>query len=245
MTRNLDKLQIYKALQQIEQLLESSPRAKFAVGNKRIVDLDALYDLLGDLKVSIPDDVRRANSVLTEVDTIISEADERAHNIIQSAERRASMTIDKATARSEQMLEEATTIFEQKIAEHPVYIEAQKRAQLVLRKAEYTSNVVFEDAKRYSDQVLADLLSYLSTYQTEITSHRARLNVREQNTRVENISEETSDAEAYQTNNMEEASDEYDANDTKDKKPSFLENMKNAISNLLYSDEEAEEEIEA
>ena len=190
MTRNIDKLQIYSILQQIEQLLEASPRAKLASGNKRVVDLDALYDLLGDLKVSIPDDVRMAQSVIAEVDSIINEADERAHNVIQSAERRASMTIDKANAKAEQLVEEATTIFEQKVGDHPVYLEAQKRAQQVMRKAEYNSTVIFEDAKRNTDQILSELLSYLSTYQSEISSKRAKLNVRARNARVEDISHE-------------------------------------------------------
>ena len=238
-------MQIYKVLQQLEQLLESSPRAKFAVGNKRIVDLDAIYDLLGDLKVSIPDDVRRANSVMAEVDTIITEADERAHNVIQSAERRASMTIDKANAKSEQMLEEASSIFEQRIAEHPVYIEAQKRAQLIMRKAEYNANIVFEDAKRYSDQVLADLLSYLSTYQSEITSNRAKLNVKARNSRVEEIDNESSETASSDRNYdaeqdaFDEEGDEHEAK----RKPSFIENVRNAFSNMFYP-EENDEDVE-
>ena len=53
-------MKIYSIISRIEQELEERPRTKFAgATNKRIVEIVRLFDLLSDLKVTIPEDIRR------------------------------------------------------------------------------------------------------------------------------------------------------------------------------------------
>lgn len=48
-------MKIYSIIARIEEELEESPRTKFGgSSNKRVVEIDRLFDLLGDLKVTIP-----------------------------------------------------------------------------------------------------------------------------------------------------------------------------------------------
>ncbi len=88
-TQNEQSLRIFTVLSQIEQVLEGAPRQKFSSGNRRIVDVDELYDLLGDLKVTIPEDIRRANSVLIEADTLLDHANQEAVDLVEQAQREA------------------------------------------------------------------------------------------------------------------------------------------------------------
>ena len=63
-------MKIYSIISRIEQELEESPRTKFAgATNKRIVEIDRLFDLLSDLKVTIPEDIRRATGILAEANS--------------------------------------------------------------------------------------------------------------------------------------------------------------------------------
>ena len=81
-------MKIYSIISRIEQELEESPRTKFAgATNKRIVEIDRLFDLLSDLKVTIPEDIRRATGIIAEADNTIRDAKENAlRNHIENAE---------------------------------------------------------------------------------------------------------------------------------------------------------------
>ena len=80
-------MKIFTIISQIEQLLSESPKAKLGGGNKHTVDVDQAFDLLGDLKVTIPDDIRRANSVLIESEKMLDYARENADEMIADAEK--------------------------------------------------------------------------------------------------------------------------------------------------------------
>ena len=75
-------MKIYSIISSIEQELEESPRTKFGGQSRRIVEIERLYDLLGDLKVTIPEDIRRATGVLAEADNRINDAKEQAEEIL-------------------------------------------------------------------------------------------------------------------------------------------------------------------
>lgn len=65
MSNNAQNMQIFTIIGQLEDLIETSPRPKIGGGaNKRLVSADEMMDLIGDLKVTIPEDIRRANSVI-------------------------------------------------------------------------------------------------------------------------------------------------------------------------------------
>ena len=49
-------MKIYSIISSIEQELEESPRTKFGGQSRRVVEIERLYDLLGDLKVTIPEE---------------------------------------------------------------------------------------------------------------------------------------------------------------------------------------------
>lgn len=79
-------MQIFSIISQIEQVVENSPRPKLGGNTKRVVDVDEIYDLLGDLKVTIPEDIRRANSVLIDADNVVAHAEEHAGELVAEAQ---------------------------------------------------------------------------------------------------------------------------------------------------------------
>ena len=78
-------MKIYSIISRIEQVLNDSPKYKLGGGNKKIVEVEELFDLLGDLKVTIPEDIRRASGIITEEANILSDANDQAEETINKA----------------------------------------------------------------------------------------------------------------------------------------------------------------
>ncbi|MBQ9833366.1 MAG: hypothetical protein IJO48_06510 [Clostridia bacterium] len=188
---DIQEMQIYGIIAKIEDALEESPRPKIGggQGNRRLVDIDEIVDLLGDLKVTIPDDIRRANSVIIEAQNRMENADQYASDTRETAEEYARKTVETANAQGEktvheaeetaqQIIERAKQEYEKMVSEDEIYREAQKRAQLLAMKAEHSATEVYENAKVYADQILADMERFLDEYRQLVSINRKDLGAR-------------------------------------------------------------------
>lgn len=178
MSMDSQNLKIFAILEQIEQTIENSPRPKIGGGNKRMVDVDEIMDLMGDLKVTIPEDIRRANSVMLEARTMTDNAEDHARDVVEKAQKQADKLLAEANATAQQIVVKAKDEYERLVSEDEIYQEAQKRAQLLAAKAEFNANVVYENAKLYADQVLQDLERFLAEYEQLVKQNRKELDAR-------------------------------------------------------------------
>lgn len=179
MSNNVQNLKIYDIIEQLEDLVENSAKPKLGgSATKRIVDVEEVFDLLGDLKTTIPEDIRRANSMMIEAQNTIDDAKETAKDTIEEANNKADAIIAEAQNKANLVLEKAREEYERLIAEDEIYQEAQKRAQLLAAKAEYNANEVFESAKTYADDILADLDRFLGEYRNLVSVNRNDLGAR-------------------------------------------------------------------
>lgn len=173
MNTESENLQVYAIIRRIEKALEDSPRSRLGNG-KRMVDIELIVDLLGDLKVSIPDDIRRATNILNEADSVLESADERARMLVESAERRAALTIDKANSKAERVLKDSYQEFESRVNDHSIYLEAQKRGQLIVRRADANARGILDDARQTADTMLKQVRARLMDYCADIDIERER-----------------------------------------------------------------------
>ena len=157
MSNNIQNMQIFTVIGQIEDLVENSPRPKINGATKRIIDIEEMMDLLGDLKVTIPSDIQRANSVIVDAQSMIDNADEHARDVVNEAEASSERIIADAHANASAIIEKAHAEYERLVSEDEIYQEAQRRAKLLAQKAEANASMVFENAKCYADDVLKDL----------------------------------------------------------------------------------------
>ena len=75
------RISIYDIIRQLEDLIEDSPKPAFGGSERRIVDVEAVRELISDMKVEIDEDIRKAVSVLTEDDRIMDSAEEHAQSV--------------------------------------------------------------------------------------------------------------------------------------------------------------------
>lgn len=179
MSENKDhSLRIFTIISQIEQLLESAVKPKLGGGgNRRLVDIGEVFDLLGDLKVTIPEDIRRANSVLLEADTMLEHANDDALDIVDQAQKEADSLHAQAIRELEEARRAAEEEFEARVSEDNVLKEVQRRCELLQQHAEHSANVVYDGAKQYADAILKHLQNYLMENYQRVEQNRSELGV--------------------------------------------------------------------
>ena len=115
---------IEQLISDIEAYIDNCKYQPFS-NNKIIVDKDQLEDMLSELRLKTPDEIKKYQKILNNKDAIISDAKEQAesilnaaqiqteelineHEIMQRAYAQANALIEQATAQAQQILDSAT-----------------------------------------------------------------------------------------------------------------------------------------
>ena len=103
-------MDILHLVDRLEEIIKKSPRLPFSA--VRIVDERRVWALMDQMRISIPDEVRRAQQVNRQRDRILAQAREEAERVVQqSQERVAELTSDHPIARAAEA--RATSLREQ------------------------------------------------------------------------------------------------------------------------------------
>lgn len=173
-------MKIFSIISKIEQLVEGSPKPKFSnAGNRRIVDADELGVLLEDLRATIPENIRKASSIIAEKDNILRDANEQADQIVEEAHKEADDLHAQAQEAAENVYNQAVAEYEALVSENSVYQAALKRAEDLQRAAEDNADSICSGARGYADDILADVQRYLNDYMKMINGNREELDVRQ------------------------------------------------------------------
>lgn len=107
-------MEIFTLLESLEEILESSSKVPFS--SKVMVDIDELRDILEDIRLKLPDELKQAKWVKEERQRIIEDAQKEADNIIKNAESKIVTMIDdnvitkKALEQKEEIIENANKV---------------------------------------------------------------------------------------------------------------------------------------
>ena len=107
-------MEIFTLLESLEELLESGTKVPFS--SKIMVDADELREILEEIKLKLPDDLKQAKWVKTERQRIIEDAQREADDIVKDAETRIVSMIDdheitrQAVSQKEEILESANKV---------------------------------------------------------------------------------------------------------------------------------------
>ncbi len=97
-------------LDMLEDLLENSKSAPFS--NKISVDREQIFDIMSEIRMNLPIEMRQAQRIIEDHDKIIAEARSKAEHIIREGEVRAQQLADEhevykmAVEQSNQLIDE-------------------------------------------------------------------------------------------------------------------------------------------
>ena len=150
-------MDILYLVDRLEEIVKGSKQVPFS--KIRLVDESRIWPLLDQMRISIPDEVRRAERIIREKDRTIAQAHEEADRII-------------ALARSEAA---------QLTAEHTVTQAAEERAAAARRKAEREVETIRAEADEYAFDVLCKLEQELKRALTVVENGIHAIQVEQEN----------------------------------------------------------------
>jgi hypothetical protein len=136
----------------IEQLIEDiyefieSCRMQPLSSTKVIVPKDELYDLLDELRLRTPDEIKRYQKIISNRDAIIADAEEKSATIINQGREKAKELVGENEI-TQQAYYEANTMIAQ----------ASEEAEKILREAQEEANQIKTGALIYSNDILAEI----------------------------------------------------------------------------------------
>lgn len=104
-------MDILHLVDRLEELFNESKPLWFT--HTVMVDEDRFLDLIDQMRVSIPEEIKKAQQILTQRDQILAQAQEEANRTLQIAREKADQVIERdsiiqaAQARAEQIIQQA------------------------------------------------------------------------------------------------------------------------------------------
>ncbi len=88
-------MDILHLVDRLEELFNESRAVPFT--RNVVVDEDKMLDLIDQMRVVIPDEVKKAQQLLSQRDRIMAQAQEEANRIVQLAREKAEQMVDRET----------------------------------------------------------------------------------------------------------------------------------------------------
>lgn len=122
----------------LEDLIQSAMRVPF--GKKSMIDVDKVAEIVSDIRISLPTEIKQAQNVVQD-----------KNNIIADAKREAELIIRKAEQRREELIESSD-----------IMKEARRRSTEIISQAQNRSSDLRISTNEFADKMLARIENLLA-----------------------------------------------------------------------------------
>lgn len=154
---------VIQLLDELEEILDSSRAVPFS--NKVSVDKEEIYDIIGEIRLKLPNELKQSKWVLEERNKILIDAQKEADEIVKNAEERMNRMIDDNEVTKRAYEQAAAIIDSAKKTSKDMRIGAIEYAESVLSSAENKlkelKNVVYTESMK-TDDYFKDTLNVLA-----------------------------------------------------------------------------------
>ncbi|PKM96159.1 MAG: ATPase [Firmicutes bacterium HGW-Firmicutes-1] len=137
---------------------------KVPISNKLMVDIEVIYEFMTDLRLKLPEEIKKAERVLDEREKILSEASQAANSAEKDAELRVTKLVNdheivqKAYVEAEVVMDEAkNTAKEMKLGAYEYVDELIAQLEVAVKDTLQQSNQHFEKFEEYMQRQLVAL----------------------------------------------------------------------------------------
>ena len=153
-------MDILQLVDSMEDILDEASSVPFS--NKVMVDADTLYELIKEIRIQLPDEIKQATWIKEERQRILSEAKEESEMLLGKTEEKLVELIDQ---------DEVTR-------------KANEKADHILNKAQANAKSIMEGSLEYADEILLSTQKNLK----ELIEH---LNINRQELRTDKTKEKS------------------------------------------------------
>lgn len=144
-------MEIFTLLETLEELVENSRAVPFS--GKCMVDREEILDIIKEIRIKLPDELKQAKWVKEERGRILVEAQKEAEDIVKEAENRIISMID----------------------EHEITRKAYEQKAQIIETANEMSREISKGTKDYADNVLGKVEVVLEDALKTIQTNRKEL----------------------------------------------------------------------
>ncbi len=145
-------MEIFTLLETLEEIIENSKKLPFT--DKCVVEREVIFDLVKEIRLKLPDELKQAKWVKEERTRIMEEAQKEADDIVKEAENRIIAMID----------------------EHEITRKAYEEKAKIIETANQMSKEMSEGTKEYADDILEDIESTINTLKSNMSVIEATMN---------------------------------------------------------------------
>lgn len=177
---------IEQLIDELDEYIENC-KPKFMSSSEIIVNKDEIEELIRELRLKTPDEIRRYQKIISNKDAILNDARAKAQALI-----------DEATVHTNELVSEHEIMQQAYDQANGIVATAARQAQEILDKATMEANELRTQASRYTEDRLAELESIVlgvlqsssSTYETLLGSLEQYRDLIQSNIRAMHPSEE-------------------------------------------------------
>ena len=144
-------MEIFTLLERLEEILEAGTKVPFS--SKVMVDVEELREVLEDIRLKLPDELKQAKWVKEERQRIMSDAEVQAENLMKEAENKIISMVD----------------------EHVITKQALDQKEEILESANKLSQEIRIGTKEYADSVLGKVEEVLRETMQIVHENRKEL----------------------------------------------------------------------
>ena len=126
-------MDILNLVNKLEELFSQGRSVPFT--HNVVINEDQMIDLIDQMRISIPEEIKRSQQILAQRDRILAQAKDEHDRMIEIANEKR----------------------EQLISSHEITIEAQNRAKQIISQAQTESEVIKQEADKYALESLKKL----------------------------------------------------------------------------------------
>ncbi len=142
---------IEQLIDELEEYIESC-KPKFMSNSEIIVNKDEIDELLRELRMRTPEEIKRYQKIISNKEAILNDARSKAQALI-----------DEATVHTNELISEHEIMQQAYSQANGIVATAAKQAQDILDKATIEANELRTQAARYTEDRLAELDSIVSS----------------------------------------------------------------------------------
>ncbi|AEV68833.1 hypothetical protein [Acetivibrio clariflavus] len=144
-------MEILSIIETLEEVIEKSISVPFS--GKCMVDREEILEIIKEMRLKLPDDIKQAKWVKEERQKILLEAQKEANNIIKDAENKIASLID----------------------EHEITKKAYEQANEIVSNAQKNAREIRLGTKEYADNVLSKVEEILEETLEVIRANRKEM----------------------------------------------------------------------
>lgn len=147
---------IEQLISEIEEYIDSCKYQALS-NTKIIVNKEELEELLVELRLRIPDEIKKYQKIISQQDTILGEAQAQADAMVEDAKKQADSMVAEANAQTSEMVNEHEIMQQAYAQADEVVNQANMQAQAIVDQAVEEANSIRQGAINYTDDMLRSL----------------------------------------------------------------------------------------